>query len=323
MKAVRFEKTGGPEVLELVDIPTPAPGPGEILIRHQAIGLNFIEIYQRSGLYPVPLPSRLGQEAAGVVEAVGEGVTRFQVGMRAGYCTGPMGGYAEASVVKADRAVRIPDAISSKVAAASMLRGMTAEYLIRRAWPVKAGDTVLIHAAAGGLGIILTQWAKHLGLRVIGTVGSEAKAKVARGFGADEIIFYDREDVAARVRELTGGAGVPVVYDGVGKATFEGSLASLARRGCLIAFGNASGAAEPLNIGRLSRMGSLYVTRPTLNDYVVTAEELDDSASALFGLIAAGVIKVEIGSERPLAEVRQAHADMEARRTVGANILIP
>ena len=323
MKAVRFEQAGGPEVLKLVEVASPTPGPGEVLIRHEAIGLNFIEIYQRSGLYPMPLPSGLGQEAAGVIEAVGEGVSRFSVGDRAGYCTGPMGSYAEASVVQAERAVRIPDAISSKVAAASMLRGMTAEYLIRRAWPVRAGDTVLIHAAAGGLGIILTQWAKHLGIRVIATVGSEEKAKVARGFGADEIIFYDREDVAARVRELTGGRGVPVVYDGVGKSTFEGSLASLARHGCLIAFGNASGAADPLNIGRLSRMGSLYVTRPTLNDYVATTEELDDSADALFGLIAKGVITVEIGSERPLDQVRQAHEDMEARRTVGANILIP
>jgi NADPH2:quinone reductase len=323
MKAIQISKAGGPEVMELVEVATPTPGPGEILIRHEAIGLNFIDIYQRSGLYPMPMPTRLGQEAAGVVEAVGEGVTRFSVGDRAGYCTGPSGSYAEASVLKAERAVRIPDAISSKVAAASMLRGMTAEYLIRRAWPVKAGDTVLIHAAAGGLGIILTQWAKVLGLRVIGTVGSEEKAKVARGFGADEIIFYDHEDVAARVRELTGGEGVPVVYDGVGKKTFEGSLASLRRRGCLIAFGNASGPADPLVIGRLSRMGSLYVTRPTLNDYVAATEELDDSAGALFGLIAAGKITVEIGSERPLAEVRQAHEDMEARRTVGANILIP
>jgi NADPH2:quinone reductase len=204
-----------------------------------------------------------------------------------------------------------------------MLRGMTAEYLIRRAWPVKAGDTVLVHAAAGGLGIILTQWAKAIGLRVIGTVGSEAKAEVARGYGADEIILYDHEDVAARVRELTNGEGVPVVYDGVGKATFEGSLASLKRRGCLIAFGNASGAADPLNLGRLSRMGSLYVTRPTINDYVHTTEELDDSAAALFDMIASGKVEVEIGSERPLAEVRQAHEDLEARRTVGANILIP
>jgi NADPH2:quinone reductase len=314
MKAIQISKAGGPDVMELVEVETPTPGPGEILIRHEAIGLNFIEIYQRSGLYPMPMPTGLGQEAAGVVEAVGEGVTRFAVGDRAGYCTGPSGSYAEASVLKAARAVRLPDAISSKVAAASMLRGMTAEYLIRRAWPVKAGDTVLIHAAAGGLGIILTQWAKVLGLRVIGTVGSEEKAKVARGFGADEIIFYDHEDVAARV---------PVVYDGVGKKTFEGSLASLRRRGCLIAFGNASGPADPLQIGRLSRMGSLYVTRPTLNDYVAATEELDDSAEALFGLIAAGKITVEIGSERPLAEVRQAHEDMEARRTVGANILIP
>jgi NADPH2:quinone reductase len=323
MRAVRFSQTGGPEVLELVEVPTPAPGPGEILIRHEAIGLNFIEIYQRSGLYPMPLPSGLGQEAAGVVEAVGEGVTRFEVGDRAGYCTGSSGSYAEASVVKAERAVKIPEAVPSKVAAAQMLRGMTAEYLIRRAWPVKAGDTVLIHAAAGGLGIILTQWAKHLGVRVIATVGSEAKAAVAKRFGADEIVFYDHEDVALRVRELTGGKGVPVVYDGVGRATFEGSLASLSRRGCLVAFGNASGAADPLNIGRLSRMGSLYVTRPTLNDYVATTEELDDSAGALFGLIAAGKIKVEIGSERPLDQVRQAHEEMEARRTVGANILIP
>ena len=323
MKAVRIEKTGGPEVLVLVEVPTPTPGPGEIRIRHEAIGLNFIETYQRSGLYPMPLPTGLGQEAAGVVEAVGEGVTRFSVGDRAGYCTGPAGAYAEASVVKADRAVHIPDAISSKVAAASMLRGMTAEYLIRRAWPVKSGDTVLIHAAAGGLGIILTQWAKTLGLKVIATVGSEAKAKVAGDVGADEVILYEQEDVAARVREITGGLGVPVVYDGVGKTTFEGSLASLSRRGCLISFGNASGAAEPLQIGRLSRMGSLYVTRPTLNDYVASTEELDDSADALFGLIAAGKIKVEIGSERPLAQVCQAHEDMEARSTVGANILIP
>lgn len=323
MRAIHITQHGGPEVMQLVEVPTPKPGPGEVLLRHEACGVNFIDTYFRSGLYANPLPHSLGQEAAGVVEAVGQGVTRFKVGDRAGFCTGGGRGYAEASLSPEGRLVRIPDAISSKIAAACMLRGMTAEYLIRRAWPVKSGETVLVHAAAGGLGLILTQWAKALNLRVIATVGSEAKAEIARAHGADEVILYDREDVAAQVRELTGGEGVPVVYDGVGKTTFEGSIASLRRRGCLISFGNASGPVAPMSLLTLSKNGSLYVTRPSLNDYVITTEELDDSAEALFGMVASGKVKIGIASERPLAEAAQAHEDLAARKSVGGNILIP
>lgn len=323
MLAIQATRAGGPEVLEAVDRPIPTPGPGEILIRQEAIGLNFIDTYQRTGLYPVPFPTVLGLEGAGAVEAVGEGVTRFAVGDRAAYGNGPLGAYAEYHVVPAGRAVKVPSTIDSRTAAAAMLKGMTAEFLLRRCYPVKKGEAVLIHAAAGGVGTILTQWAKALGATVIGTAGSPEKAALARGFGADETILYREEDVAARVRTITGGAGVRVVYDGVGAATFEGSLASLGRRGMLVSYGNASGPAPAVEPLRLSRGGSLFLTRPTLFDYVVTTEELDESAGALFEVINSGAVKIGIGQTFPLSQTRQAHEALEGRETTGSTLLIP
>ena len=322
MRAIRFEKTGGPEVLALVEIDTPAAGPGQILLRHQAIGINFIETYQRSGLYPVKLPAIPGGEAAGVVEAVGEGVTRFKVGDRVA-TTNAGGAYAEASLVRADRAVAIPDAISTEVTAAILLKGMTTEAFIRRAHPVQPGETVLVHAAVGGVGQIMTQWLKAMGTVVIATVGSEDKAAKARALGADHVILYREQDVAAEVRKITDGKGVPVVYDSVGKDTFEGSLASLARRGLFVSFGNASGPVPPFAPARLAAGGSLFMTRPTLFDYIVTTEELDQSAGLVFGMVASGQIAIEIGQTFPLADARKAHEALESRVTVGASLLIP
>lgn len=322
MRAIRFEQTGGPEVLQLVDVDTPAPGNGQILVRHQAIGINFIDTYQRSGLYPVKLPSGLGLEAAGVVEAVGEGVTRFEVGDVAAY-NGAVGAYADYGVVADQRAVKLPAGVTPEVAAAALLKGMTAEFLLRRCYPLQAGQTALIHAAAGGVGQILVQWAKAIGAEVIATVGSDDKAARARALGADHVILYRDQDVAAEVKRITGGKGVPVSYDSVGKATFDGSLGSLARRGMLVSFGNASGPAPAIEPSRLQRGGSLFLTRPTLFDYVATTPELDESAAALFGLIVAGKVKIEIGQTFPLAEARRAHEALEARETIGSSLLIP
>lgn len=323
MLAIQATRAGGPEVLEVVDLPIPTPGPGEILIRQEAVGLNFIDTYQRTGLYPVKFPAVLGLEGAGVVEAVGEGVTRFVPGDRAAYGNGPLGGYAEYHVVPAGRAVKVPAGIDSRTAAAAMLKGMTAEFLLRRCYTVKQGETILIHAAAGGVGAILTQWAKALGATVIGTAGSPEKAALARDHGADETILYRDEDVAARVRTLTGGQGVRVVYDGVGAATFEGSLSSLGRRGMLVSYGNASGPAPAVEPLRLSRGGSLFLTRPTLFDYVVTTEELDESAGALFEVINSGAVKIGVGQTFPLSQARQAHEALEGRETTGSTLLLP
>jgi NADPH2:quinone reductase len=323
MLAIRFDQTGGPEVLRAVQVDTPTPGPGEILVRNQAVGLNFIDTYHRSGLYPVKLPSGLGMEGAGVVEAVGEGVTRFVVGDLAGYCSGPLGAYAEAHVLREGRAVKLPPGLDARTAAAALLKGMTAEILVRKVYAVKAGDAVLVHAAAGGVGSILAQWCRHLGARVIGTAGSEAKAEIARANGCEAVILYDREDVAARVRALTDGAGVRVVYDGVGKATFEGSLSSLGRRGMMVSYGNASGPAPAVEPLRLSRGGSLFLTRPGLFDYTVTTPELDDSAAGLFEVLGKGAVRVDVGAEFPLAEARAAHEALEARATTGSTLLIP
>ena len=322
MRAIRFVRTGGPEVLELVEIDTPTPGAGQILIRHEAIGINFIETYQRTGLYPVKLPAIPGGEVAGLVEAVGEGVTRFNVGDRVA-TTNAGGAYAEASLVRADRAVAIPESISTKVAAAILLKGMTTEALVRRTYPVKSGETVLVHAAVGGVGQIMTQWLKAIGATVIATVGSEAKAEKAHALGADHVILYREQDVAAEVRRITGGVGVPVAFDSVGKDTFEGTLASLARRGLFVSFGNASGAAPPFAPGRLAAGGSLYLTRPTLGDYVVTTEELDESAALVFGMVASGKINIEIGQTFSLDDARNAHEALESRATVGASLLLP
>jgi NADPH2:quinone reductase len=322
MRAIRFSQTGGPEVLELVEVDRPEPKPGQILLRHEAIGINFIDTYQRSGLYPVKLPSPLGGEAAGTVEAVGEGVTRFKVGDRAG-SAGVAGGYADFSVVSAERAVAIPDGVDAQTAAAALLKGMTVEFLIRRLHEVKAGETILVHAAAGGVGQIMVQWAKALGAVVIATVGSEAKAARVRELGADHVILYRDQDVAAEVRRITDGKGVPVAYDSVGKDTFEGTLKSLARRGLFVSFGNASGPPPPIEGRQLMLNGSLFFTRPTMGDYQATTAELDASARALFDMIGSGKIRIEIGQTFPLADARKAHEALEGRKTIGASLLIP
>jgi NADPH2:quinone reductase len=322
MRAVQFKATGGPEVLEVVEIDTPEPKPGQVRIRHEAIGINFIDTYHRTGLYPVKLPCTPGGEAAGVVDAVGEGVTRLKLGDRVAY-SGGFGAYAEANVVAADRVVKIPDGIETRVAAAVLLKGMTTEAFIRRTYPVKAGETVLVHAAVGGVGQIMTQWLKALGAEVIATVGSEAKAAKARELGADHVILYREQDVAAEVKRITGGKGVPVAYDSVGKDTFEGTLASLARRGLFVSFGNASGPVPPFAPARLAAGGSLYLTRPTLFDYVATPQELDESAGLVFGMVASGKIDIEIGQTFALADARKAHEALESRSTVGASLLIP
>ena len=322
MKAVQIARMGGPEVLEVVDRPLPEPGPGQVRVRHAAIGLNFIDTYQRTGLYPTTLPAVLGRELAGVVEAVGPEVSGLQPGDRVASGTAE-GGYAEASVQPARRLVRLPDSVSFETAAAAMLKGMTAEMLVRRLWPVAAGDTVLVHAAAGGVGMLLTQWLAHAGVRVIGTAGSAEKAAAARAHGCEEVILYREEDVAARVRALTGGEGVRVAYDSVGKDTVEASLASLGKRGLFVSYGNASGPVPPVAPLRLSQAGSLFMTRPTLFDYVDTPAALAASATALFEVIEGGAVKVEIGQRFALADVRQAHEALEARRTTGATVLIP
>ena len=321
MKAMQISRLGGAEVFEAVERDDPRPGAGEILIRQEAIGLNFIDIYRRTGIYPIELPAVLGSEGAGVVEAVGDGVERFKVGDRAAYAGG-LGAYAEKVLLAADRAVALPAGVSSRVAAASMLKGMTAEFLTR-IWPLQPGDPVLVHAAAGGVGTILTQWLKHRGLTVIGTVGSEAKAQIARGHGCDHAILYDRDDIATTVREMTGGVGARVVYDSVGKATFDASLASLAKCGLFVSFGNASGPVPPVAPLRLSQAGSVFLTRPTLFDYIATTEALDQAADALFEVIASGAVKIDIGQEWALAEVAKAHEALESRRTTGATLLIP
>jgi NADPH2:quinone reductase len=322
MLAIQAREAGGPEVLEPVDVKKPTAGPGQVLVHNAAIGLNYIDTYQRSGLYPIRFPAVLGQEAAGVVDAVGEGVTRFKVGDRVAY-SGQLGAYAQYQVVAAERAVALPDAVSFETAAASLLKGMTAEFLVLRCYPVQAGQTVLVHAAAGGVGTLLVQWLKALGAEVIGTVGSDAKAALARRLGCDQVIFYRHEDVAARVREITGGAGVPVAYDSVGRDTFEATLKSLARRGTFVSFGNASGAVPAFEPLRLSRGGSLYLTRPTLFDYISTTAELDESASQLFAMIGSGKLEVEIGQRFKLADARRAHEALESRDTIGASVLLP
>ena len=322
MKAIQIGRTGGPYVLDLVDLPLPEPGPGEVRVRHHAIGLNFIDTYQRTGFYPTPLPAVLGREMAGVVDAVGPGVTDFQPGDRVASGSANAA-YAEQSIQPAHRLVRLPNSISFETAAAVMLKGMTAEMLALRIWPVTAGDSVLVHAAAGGVGVILCQWLAHLGVRVIGTVGSAEKAAFARAHGCTEVILYREADVAARVRNLTEGKGVRVVYDSVGKDTVDASLASLAKRGLFVSFGNASGPVPPVAPLRLSQAGSLYLTRPTLFDYVDTAEMLRASAEALFEVIANGAVEVVIGHRWPLAEARKAHEALEGRHTTGATLLIP
>ncbi len=323
MKAIQIEATGGPEVMKLVEVDLPAPGEGEVRIRHTAIGLNFIDTYHRSGLYPLPLPSGIGLEAAGVVEEVGPGVSSLAVGDRVAYGAGPLGAYAEARNVPANRVSKVPDNISDETAAAMMLKGMTVRYLLRATYVVQPGDTILFHAAAGGVGLIACQWAKALGATVIGTVGSPEKAEIAKAHGCDHIINYSTEDVAARVREITEGAGVPVVYDGVGQATVTASLESLKPRGLLASFGNASGPVKDFDLGLLSAKGSLYVTRPTLMTYVAADEDLQETATDLMDVVSSGKVRIEINQRYALSDAVQAHTDLESRATTGSTVLLP
>ena len=320
---IRMDQTGGPEVLRLQAVEVGEPAAGQVRIRHTAIGVNFIDTYQRSGLYPLPLPSGLGQEAAGIVEAVGPGVTGLAAGDRVAYAGGALGAYSQARIMDASHLVRLPEGISDEVAACVMLQGMTVEYLIRRTFPVTAGQTVLWHAAAGGVGQIAVQWLSSIGVQVIGTVGSDAKGELARALGCRHVIHYGRENIVERVREITGGAGVPVVFDSVGKDTFEASLDCLARRGMMVSFGNASGAVPPFAPLLLSQKGSLFLTRPRLGDYIATRAELEASSGALFERILSGAIKVAPSARYPLAEAAVAHRDLEARKTTGSLVLLP
>lgn len=323
-KAIRLYQTGGPEVLCWEETKVGQPGPGQARVRHTAIGVNFVDTYQRSGLYPLVLPSGLGGEAAGVVEAVGPGVTEVRPGDRVAYADSTVpGSYAEERVMTASRLIRLPKEISDLQAAAMMLKGMTVEYLIRRTYPVATGETVLFHAAAGGVGLIACQWLKALGATVIGTVGSDEKAALAKAHGCDHTIVYTREDFVARVRELTGGAGVPVVYDAVGKTTFAGSLDCLRPRGLLVLFGNASGPVPPFDLGVLSKKGSLYVTRPTLMTYTASRAELEASAAELFKVVLAGQVKIEVRQTYALKEAAQVHRDLEGRKTTGSVVMVP
>ena len=322
-KAIRFHRTGGPEVLVLEDVEVGEPGPGQARVRNHVVGLNFIDTYHRSGLYPLPLPSGLGLEAAGVVEALGPGVADLKVGDRVAYAGGPPGAYSESRIIPADRLVPIPDGISDQQAAAVMLKGMTVQYLIRSTFPVKAGQTVLFHAAAGGVGLIAGQWLKALGVTAIGTVGSDAKAEVARAHGYSHTIVYTRENVAERVREITGGAKVPVVFDSVGKDTFMASLDCLQPRGTLAVFGNGSGPVAAFDLNLLAQKGSLYVTRPTLVAYTSRREDLLASAGEVFDVVRSGKVRIEVNQTYAMKDVAQAHRDLEGRRTTGSSVLMP
>ncbi|WP_271409928.1 NADPH:quinone reductase [Pseudomonas sp. Q1-7] len=323
-KRIQFTAYGGPEVLEYVDFQAAEPGPQEVRVRNRAIGLNFIDTYYRSGLYPAPnFPTSLGTEGAGEVEAVGSAVTQFKVGDRVAYATGPLGAYSELHVLPADKLVRLPDSIGFEQAAAVMLKGLTVQYLLRQTYELKGGETILFHAAAGGVGLIACQWARALGVKLIGTVSSAEKAALAKANGAWATIDYSHENVAQRVLELTSGAKCPVVYDSVGKDTWETSLDCVAPRGLLVSFGNASGPVAGVNLGILAQKGSLYVTRPTLFGYASTSERLQAMADELFGLIADGRIKVEINQRFALADAAKAHIALASRQTTGSTVLIP
>jgi len=323
-KAFRIHQYGGPEVLRWEDVEVGDPGPGQVRLRHTAVGLNFVDTYMRGGLYKLPsLPSGIGQEAAGVIKAVGPGVTGLSVGQRVAYGIGPADAYSQARLFPAERLVPLPDAIDDRTAAALMLKGLTTWYLIRRIHAVKAGDTILLHAAAGGVGLILCQWAKHLGATVIGTVGTDEKAALAKANGCDHVIVYTREDFAKRVREITDGAGVPVVYDSVGAATWEGSLDCLRPTGLMVTFGNASGKPPAIEPGTLAAKGSLFLTRPTLGNYVPTRDALLGAADELFAVVTAGHVGIAINQTYPLAEAARAQTDLEARRTTGCTVLLP
>jgi NADPH2:quinone reductase len=315
--------TGGPEVLQVDDVQVGEPGDGQARVKHTAIGLNFIDTYHRSGLYPLPLPSGIGLEAAGVVEAVGKGVTHVKPGDRVGYAGGQPGAYSEVRLVPADRLVKVPGGISDKEVAAMMLKGLTVQYLIRRVYRVERGETVLFHAAAGGVGLIACQWLKALGATVIGTVGSDEKAKIAKAHGCDHTIVYTRENFVERVKQITGGAKVPVVFDSVGKDTFMGSLDCLKPRGLLAMFGNGSGPVSAFDLNLLAAKGSLYVTRPTLMTYTARREDLEAGAKELFDVVKSGKVKIEINQTYKLEDAAQAHRDLEARKTTGSTVLLP
>lgn len=322
-KAIRIYQNGGPEVLQWENVTLAAPAAGEVHLRQTAVGLNYIDVYHRTGLYPVDLPATPGLEAAGEVISVGEGVTDVQPGDRVAYCGGPVGAYATERLIPAHRLVKLPTDISDQQAAAMMLQGMTAQYLLRRTFNVKKGDTILFHAAAGGVGLIACQWARHLGARVIGTVGSAEKAELARAHGCDEPILYQQEDFVARVRELTQGQGVAVVYDSVGRDTFLKSLDCLSPMGMLVSFGQSSGAVESFNPGLLAAKGSLFLTRPTLMTYAAKRDDLLAGAAELFSVVQLGAVRIEVNQQYPLAEAARAHRDLEARRTTGSTILLP
>jgi len=321
-KAMRFHKQGGPEVLQLDEVALAEPGPGQARVRHTAIGVNFVDVYQRSGLYPMQLPQVAGNEGAGVVEAVGAGVTQLKAGERVTY-TGLPGSYCEARLVPADRLVKLPQAISEEQAASMLLKGLTVHYLIFTTYPVKRGETVLWHAAAGGVGTIACQWLKALGVTVIGTAGSDEKCALAKAHGATHVINYSKENFVERVKALTDGKGVPVVYDSVGKSTWEGSLDCLRPRGLMASFGNASGAVPPVNLGILAAKGSLYVTRPTLATHIATRADLVERSNALFEVVTSGKVKIETTARYKLADAQQAHRDLEARKTTGSIVLVP
>ena len=322
-KAVRFHKTGGPEVLQVDDVQVGDPGDGQARVKNTAIGLNFIDTYHRSGLYPLPLPSGAGLEAAGVVDAVGNGVTHVKPGDRVGYAGGPPGAYAEVRLIPADRLVKVPDGISDKQVAAMMLKGLTVQYLIRRVYHVEKGETVLFHAAAGGVGLIACQWLKALGVTVIGTVGSDEKAKIAKAHGCDHTIVYTRENFVDRVKQITGGRKVPVVFDSVGKDTFMGSLDCLQPRGLLAMFGNGSGPVAAFDLNLLAAKGSLYVTRPSLMVYTAQRKDLEAGAKELFDMVKSGKVKIEVNQTYALKDAAQAHRDLEARKTTGSTVLLP
>lgn len=322
VQAIRINETGGPEVMVLEDVALEQPGPGMVTVANRAIGLNYIDTYHRSGLYPLPLPIGLGLEGAGVVQAVGEGVDLSE-GDRVAYCSAGFGAYAEALNLPAARLVKIPEGIDFEQAAAALLKGQTAEYLLQRTYPLKAGETCLFHAAAGGVGMLFGQWASSIGANVIGTVGSDEKAELARAHGFSHIINYRTENVVARVLEITGGAKLPVVFDGVGKDTFDSSLDCLQPRGLMVSFGNASGAPAPLDLQVLANKGSLFITRPTMLTYTATTEELRQSSDALFSRVLSGDVRIEINQRYSLADIRQAHEDLEGRKTTGSTVILP
>ncbi|MFZ6657124.1 quinone oxidoreductase family protein [Undibacterium sp. TJN19] len=323
VKAIRMREAGGPEVMEYIDVDLGEPGAGEVLVRHKACGLNFIDVYFRTGLYPQPLPGGLGMEAAGIVEAVGPGVTHVQAGDRVAYAGRPTGAYAEARIMPADNLVRLPEGIDFETAAAMMLQGLTVEYLFNRTFALQGGETILLHAAAGGVGLIACQWARAIGVTVIGTVGSDEKGELAKAHGCTHVINYNTENFVQRVREITDGKGVPVVYDSIGKDTFIGSLDCLSPLGMMVSFGNASGPVPPFSLGELASRGSLFITRPSLMSYTAKRDDLEQMAAHLFSMVQGGKVKIDIHQRYALSDVAQAHRDLEARKTTGSSILIP